>query len=71
MSEQGIAIYDDALRSQPTITKEVFDVTGAGDTVLASLGFAIACNSNIDDAVSLLILLLELLLGKLEVLLQH
>ena len=51
MSEQGIAIYDDALRVKPTITKEVFDVTGAGDTVLSSLGFAIACNSNIDEAV--------------------
>jgi len=51
MSEQGIAIYDDELRIKPTITKEVFDVTGAGDTVLASLGFALACNSNIDKAV--------------------
>ncbi len=51
MSDQGIAIYDDLLRIKPTITKEVFDVTGAGDTVLSSLGFAIACNSNIDEAV--------------------
>ena len=51
MSEQGIAIYDNKLRIKPTITKEVFDVTGAGDTVLSSLGFALACNSNIDDAV--------------------
>jgi D-beta-D-heptose 7-phosphate kinase / D-beta-D-heptose 1-phosphate adenosyltransferase len=51
MSEQGIAIYDEKLLIKPTITKEVFDVTGAGDTVLSSLGFAIACNSNIDEAV--------------------
>jgi len=51
MSEQGIAVYDDNLRIKPTITKEVFDVTGAGDTVLSSLGFALACNSNIDEAV--------------------
>ena len=51
MSEQGIAIYDNELHIKPTITKEVFDVTGAGDTVLSSLGFALACNSNIDDAV--------------------
>ena len=51
MSEEGIAVYDDNLRIKPTITKEVFDVTGAGDTVLSSLGFALACNSNIDDAV--------------------
>jgi D-beta-D-heptose 7-phosphate kinase/D-beta-D-heptose 1-phosphate adenosyltransferase len=51
MSEQGIAIYDNELRIKPTITKEVFDVTGAGDTVLSSLGFALACNANIDKAV--------------------
>ena len=51
MSEQGIAIYDNKLRINPTITREVFDVTGAGDTVLSSLGFALACNTNIDEAV--------------------
>jgi D-beta-D-heptose 7-phosphate kinase / D-beta-D-heptose 1-phosphate adenosyltransferase len=51
MSEQGIAIYDNDLRVKPTVTKEVFDVTGAGDTVLSSLGYALALNTNIDDAV--------------------
>ncbi len=51
LSEHGVAIYDDELRIYPTIAKEVFDVTGAGDTILASLGFAIACGFNIDKAV--------------------
>ena len=51
LSEHGIAIYDDELRTHPTIAKEVFDVSGAGDTVLASLGFAMACGFNIDEAV--------------------
>ena len=51
LSENGIAIYDDKLRTHPTVAKEVFDVTGAGDTVLASLGFAIACGCRIDQAV--------------------
>jgi D-beta-D-heptose 7-phosphate kinase / D-beta-D-heptose 1-phosphate adenosyltransferase len=51
LSERGIAIYDDEFRIHPTFTREVFDVTGAGDTVLASLGFALACNSSIDDAI--------------------
>jgi len=51
LSENGIAIFDDKLRTHPTIAKEVFDVTGAGDTVLASLGFAIACGYKIDEAV--------------------
>ena len=51
LSDKGIAIYDKDFRTYPTITREVFDVTGAGDTVLASLGFAIACGVNIDEAV--------------------
>jgi D-beta-D-heptose 7-phosphate kinase / D-beta-D-heptose 1-phosphate adenosyltransferase len=51
MSEQGIAIFDNELRLKPTVTREVFDVTGAGDTVLSSLGYALALNAKIDDAV--------------------
>ena len=51
LSEHGIAIYDGKLRILPTAAKEVFDVTGAGDTVLASLGFAIACGYSIDESV--------------------
>ncbi len=51
LSEHGIGVYDHELRIHPTIAKEVFDVTGAGDTVLASLGFAIACGFNIHEAV--------------------
>ena len=52
LSEDGIAIYDGKLRTHPTAAKEVFDVTGAGDTVLASLGFAIACGYGIDESVA-------------------
>ena len=52
LSEHGIAIYDEKLRTHPTAAKEVFDVTGAGDTVLASLGFAIACGYSIDESVA-------------------
>jgi D-beta-D-heptose 7-phosphate kinase / D-beta-D-heptose 1-phosphate adenosyltransferase len=52
LSEHGIAIYDGKLRTLPTAAKEVFDVTGAGDTVLASLGFAIACGYSIDESVA-------------------
>jgi len=51
LSDKGIAVYDDKFRIHPTFAKEVFDVTGAGDTVLASLGFALACDLNIDEAI--------------------
>lgn len=50
LSEQGLAIYDDKFRIHATTARKVFDVTGAGDTVLASLGFALACQYEIDAA---------------------
>ena len=51
LSDQGIAFYNDRLHIYPTLAREVFDVTGAGDTVLASLGFTLACGYKIDEAV--------------------
>ncbi len=42
LSEEGMAIFDAKMTKIPTVAKEVFDVTGAGDTVLAALGFAYA-----------------------------
>jgi D-beta-D-heptose 7-phosphate kinase/D-beta-D-heptose 1-phosphate adenosyltransferase len=65
LSEQGVAIYDDKLRTHPTVAREVFDVTGAGDTVLASLGFAIASDIEIDDAVEFANLAAGVVVGKI------
>ena len=65
LSEQGVAIYDDELRTHPTVAREVFDVTGAGDTVLASLGFALACEYGIDDAVEFANLAAGIVVGKI------
>jgi D-beta-D-heptose 7-phosphate kinase / D-beta-D-heptose 1-phosphate adenosyltransferase len=64
LSENGIAVYDNEMLIHPTIAKEVFDVTGAGDTVLASLGFAIACGYKIDDAVAFSNLASGVVVGK-------
>jgi len=50
LSEDGIAIYDRSMRRFPTVAKEVYDVTGAGDTVIASLSFALSCGYTIDEA---------------------
>lgn len=47
LSEDGIAIFDDTMHKVPTVAKEVFDVTGAGDTVIASLAFAISSGQDI------------------------
>ena len=51
LSDEGVAIFDNELRIHPTLAREVFDVTGAGDTILASLGFALSYGNNIDEAV--------------------
>ncbi len=37
----------------PTYAREVFDVTGAGDTVISTLATSLAANANIEDAVAL------------------
>ncbi len=43
LSEEGIAILDNKkLYKSPTIAREVYDVTGAGDTVIAALGFGLS-----------------------------
>jgi len=51
LSEDGIAIYNERKLTK-ILTKaiEVFDVTGAGDTVVAALGFALANKMNINEA---------------------
>ncbi len=43
LSEDGMAIYDKNLTQIPTLAKEVYDVTGAGDTVISALAFGL-CN---------------------------
>jgi len=65
LSEKGIAIYDKNLRTHPTVTREVFDVTGAGDTILASLGFTLACDYGIDNAVKFSNLAAGVVVGKI------
>ena len=65
LSEEGIAIYDETLRTHPTVAREVFDVTGAGDTVIASLGFALSVGYSIDEAVKFSNLAAGVVVGKI------
>mgnify|MGYP001322547934 FL=1 len=64
LSEDGIALLDEKLIIHPTVAIEVFDVTGAGDTILASLGFALGCNYSINDAVKFANLAAGIVVGK-------
>jgi D-beta-D-heptose 7-phosphate kinase/D-beta-D-heptose 1-phosphate adenosyltransferase len=50
LSEEGIAIFKDHMSIIPTLSREVYDVTGAGDTVLASLGLGLANGLDIVEA---------------------
>lgn len=44
LSEDGMALFDATGEQRlPTQAREVFDVTGAGDTVIAAVAFALAC----------------------------
>ena len=50
-SEDGMSLFDDAGHAQvPAQAREVFDVTGAGDTVIATLATMVACGVSLREA---------------------
>lgn len=49
--EEGMTLFEDDKHSHiPTVAREVFDVTGAGDTVIASLTLAVAAGASVREA---------------------
>lgn len=65
--EQGMSLLrpGKAPLHLPAQAREVFDVTGAGDTVIASLGLALACGLDLPQAVSLANVAAGIVVGKL------
>lgn len=55
MGPQGMALFHDRKNIQhiPTFAKKVFDVTGAGDTVIGTLGLALASGADLLNACTL------------------
>lgn len=54
--KEGMAIFERGSRGMqliPTYAREVYDVSGAGDTVISSLALALAAGSSIEDAARL------------------
>jgi D-glycero-beta-D-manno-heptose-7-phosphate kinase len=50
-SEEGMSLFDEAGHVQvPAEAREVFDVTGAGDTVIATLAVMLACGMTVREA---------------------
>jgi rfaE bifunctional protein kinase chain/domain len=53
-SEEGMSLfYNDSQIDYPTVAHEVYDVSGAGDTVIGTLGLMLANNIPLDEAVML------------------
>jgi len=65
LSEDGIATYDSELKRFPTVAKEVYDVTGAGDTVIASIAFAISAGKSIEESAAFANLAAGVVVGKI------
>ena len=50
-SEEGMSLYtEQGVRHEPTQAREVFDVSGAGDTVIATLALMMASGATLADA---------------------
>jgi rfaE bifunctional protein kinase chain/domain len=53
-SEEGMSLYSDAgTLTIPAQAREVFDVSGAGDTVIAALGTLLAAGATLPDAMAI------------------
>jgi bifunctional ADP-heptose synthase (sugar kinase/adenylyltransferase) len=55
----------DEVRHEPTQTREVFDVSGAGDTVIATLAVMLASGAALPDAMSIANRAAGIVVGKL------
>lgn len=66
LSEEGIALlHNGQLIQKPTVAREVYDVTGAGDTVIASLAFGLAQGKDILSCVEFANAAAGVVVGKL------
>ena len=64
-SEKGMSLITETSKVDiPTMAKEVFDITGAGDTVIATLAQAIASGLNFEDAARIANFAASVVVGK-------
>jgi len=65
-SEEGMTLFrPQDVFNQPAIAKEVFDVSGAGDTVIATLALMLASGADYPEAVRVANLAASIVVGKL------
>jgi D-beta-D-heptose 7-phosphate kinase/D-beta-D-heptose 1-phosphate adenosyltransferase len=65
LSEEGIAYFDGKFNRVPAKVKDVCDVTGAGDTVLATIAIGLALNIGFEKIVSIANLTAGIVVGKM------
>jgi D-beta-D-heptose 7-phosphate kinase / D-beta-D-heptose 1-phosphate adenosyltransferase len=65
LSEDGIAVFDGDVQKFPTVAKEVYDVTGAGDTVIASMAFSLSAGASIEKSCKFANLAAGVVVGKI------
>ncbi|HKB82652.1 MAG TPA: D-glycero-beta-D-manno-heptose-7-phosphate kinase [Burkholderiales bacterium] len=71
-SEEGMTLYREGERLHvPAVTREVYDVSGAGDTVIAILGVMLAAGAGFAEAVQLANKAAGIVVGKLGTAVVH
>ncbi len=67
LGEDGMALFEKnrKLTRVPTAAREVFDVSGAGDTVIATLALALAAGAKMQEAAQIANLAAGIVVGKL------
>ena len=65
-SEEGMSLFADAGDvHEPALAREVYDVSGAGDTVISTLAVMLACGAGLANAVRLANIAAGVVVGKL------
>ncbi|MRJ01840.1 MAG: D-glycero-beta-D-manno-heptose-7-phosphate kinase [Epsilonproteobacteria bacterium] len=65
LSEEGMALFEgEEMVKIPACAKEVYDVTGAGDTVLAAMGYSVATGKSLKEAARFANLAAGVVVGK-------
>jgi rfaE bifunctional protein kinase chain/domain len=71
-SEEGMTLYREGGRLHvPTVAREVYDVSGAGDTVIAILGVMLAAGADFPEAVQMANKAAGIVVGKLGTAVVH
>lgn len=71
-SEEGMTLFDaGGMHHQPTHAREVYDVSGAGDTVIATIGVMLACGASLPQAMRVANRAAGIVVGKLGTAVVH